>query len=303
MTAQAPLVSLNHLVCQAGATTLLDVPQLRIAPGERVALIGHNGAGKSTLLRCLSGFVRPVRGEVQVLGRTLGTGGGAGLAPLALRQLRCEIGQVMQGLHLVQRVSALDNVLMGLLGARPGWRSWVRLHTRADVALAEAALCRVGMLARADVRVDALSGGERQKVAIARMLMQRPRLILADEPTASLDPLAAAEVCTLLADAAANAPGPGAGPAAQGRVTLITVVHNPSLLPILADRVIGLKGGRIEFDLALPEVNDARLASLYRPREADAAVPWGASGAVRGGVALDVPAEAPVMHTTTTLTP
>ncbi len=108
------------------------------------------------------------------------------------------------------------------------------------------------MLAKADARADRLSGGERQKVAIARMLMQQSKLILADEPTASLDPLASAEICRLLAEAAAGA-------------TLITVVHNPSLLPMLAQRVLGLKQGRIVFDVPLAALDDPQLASLYRP--------------------------------------
>ena len=108
----------------------------------------------------------------------------------------------------------------------------------------------MGLPAKAQVRVDQLSGGERQKVAIARMLMQRPRLILADEPTAALDPQAAAEVCALLAEAARGA-------------TLVSVVHNPALLPLLADRVIGLRQGRICFDLPVAQVGAPELAMLY----------------------------------------
>jgi len=242
------VVDIEHLVCTAGGRALLDLQRLQIRAGERVAVVGHNGAGKSTLLRCLSGFVPPARGRATVLGRRLD----ALLSGRELRALRLEVGQVMQGLHLVQRLSALDNVLIGALGRVHGWRGWTRLHRATDVADAENALAAVGLLARAEQRADRLSGGERQKVAIARMLMQRPRLILADEPTASLDPLAAAEVCSLLARAAQGA-------------TLITVVHNPSLLPLLAERVIGLKQGRLVFDKPIADVSDAELARLYRP--------------------------------------
>jgi phosphonate transport system ATP-binding protein len=180
-----------------------------------------------------------------------------------LRRLRTDIGQVMQGLHLVLRLSSLDNVLMGLLGRRSGWRTWLRVPTDEDVKAAKAALAAVGMLAKADARADTLSGGERQKVAIARMLMQNPSLILADEPTASLDPLAAAEVCSVLAHAAQGA-------------TLVSVVHNPSLLPILANRVIGLKQGRLEFDVAIDQLSDARLTHLYRPGSAQPSELWAA---------------------------
>jgi phosphonate transport system ATP-binding protein len=244
------VIDIEHLVCQAGGRTLLDLQRLQVRAGERVAVVGHNGAGKSTLLRCLSSFMPPTHGRVQVLGRPLDAAPSAG----ELRALRLEVGQVMQGLHLVQRLSALDNVLIGVLGRVRGWRGWTRVHRAGDVADAQSALAAVGMLAKAAQRADRLSGGERQKVAIARMLMQRPRLILADEPTASLDPLAAAEICSLLARAA------------QG-VTLITVVHNPSLLPLLAERVVGLKQGRLVFDKPLADVGDAELARLYRPDE------------------------------------
>jgi phosphonate transport system ATP-binding protein len=247
------VIDIEHLVCQAGGRALLDLPRLQMRAGERVAVVGHNGAGKSTLLRCLSGFMPPAHGRVQVLGRRLD----ATPSARELRALRLGVGQVMQGLHLVQRLSALDNVLIGALGRVRGWRGWTRVHRARDVAQAQDALAAVGMLAKAEQRADRLSGGERQKIAIARMLMQRPELILADEPTASLDPLAAAEVCSLLARAASGA-------------TLITVVHNPSLLPLLAERVLGLKQGRLVFDKPLADVSDAELARLYRPDEAGA---------------------------------
>ena len=252
-----PAITLQNLCVQAGTKVLLDIASLRINAGERIAVVGHNGAGKSTLLRCLNGFVQPTQGEVLVLGRSVG----ALRSAAALRQLRAEVGQLMQGLHLVHRVSALDNVLMGLLGQRSGWRTWARVYSAQDRAAAHAALADVGMLHKADVRADRLSGGERQKVAIARMLMQRPKLILADEPTASLDPLAASEICSLLARAASGS-------------TQITVVHNPSLLPLLAERVLGLKSGRIVFDLPVHAVDDLTLTRLYRLDAPAAPDPW-----------------------------
>jgi phosphonate transport system ATP-binding protein len=169
------------------------------------------------------------------------------------------LGQVLQGLHLVGRLSARENVLIGALSRVGGWRSWLRIFPAEERARADAALQAVGMATRADTRADKLSGGERQKIAIARLLMQAPRIILADEPTAALDPAAAAEVCQLLVQAASHA-------------TLISVVHNPALLPLLANRVIGLKQGRIVFDLPVAEVSDTALAALYdKPEETPAA--------------------------------
>ena len=244
---RAPHVVIEDLRCEApdGRVTL-DIAQLTIGAGERLAIVGPNGAGKSTLLRCLSGFATPVAGHVRVLERVVG----ASISGTELRRLRGEVAQVLQGLHLVQRLTVLENVLVGALGRLHGWRSWARWHRPQDVAEALRAIEAVGLTAKADERTDRLSGGERQKVSIARMLMQRPRLILADEPTASLDPAAAREVCRLLQGGAA-------------RATLITVLHHTELLPLLADRVIGLRHGRLVFDQPLARLDPAMLTALY----------------------------------------
>ena len=275
----SPVIELRGVRCTAGGRTLLAIDSLAITAGERVAIVGHNGAGKSTLLKLLSGFVTRGDGVVSVLGQRLPP-------PSAtdLRTLRRDVGQVMQGLHLVARLSALDNVLVGCLGRVGGWRSWTRFFPANEAAAARQALHAVGLGDRCATRADRLSGGERQKVAIARLLLQRPRLILADEPTAALDPAAAGEICALLA----NTAGTGAG------VTLLSVVHSPALLPLLCERVIGLANGRIVFDLPLAAVGDDELARLYHapalPRplpaaDATAAVPTGAAtaaGVARG---------------------
>ena len=254
---RATAVQLDGVVCTFDGHAALDIDFLRIAHGERVAVVGPNGAGKSSLMRVLTGFVRPASGMVTVLGRNVSAPTDRG----DLEALRAEVGQVFQGLHPVQRLSALDNVLIGALGRLRGWRTWSRWHRPEDVAEAEAALRAVGLLAKADLRADRLPGGERQKMAIARMLMQRPRLMLADEPTAALDPRAADEVCVLLAQAAIGA-------------TLISVVHNPALVPLLADRVIGLRQGRVAFDLPAGEFSDSRLLALYLAQDAEAPAPW-----------------------------
>jgi phosphonate transport system ATP-binding protein len=164
--------------------------------------------------------------------------------------VRAQVGQVLQGLHLVARLSAMENVLVGGLARMPRLRSWARIFTTEETQRAHAALQAVGMAHLAEKRADKLSGGERQKVAIARMLMQQPELVLADEPTAALDPTAADEVCELLVKATENS-------------TLITVVHNVSLVPLLSHRVIGLKAGEVVLDCASHELTQAQLDNLY----------------------------------------
>lgn len=251
-----PALHIQGLELRLGSRVLLHVPRLHVQAGERVAIVGANGAGKSTLLRLLAGFVPEgdvhISGQVHVLGQALW--------PLphgrALRALRAQLGVVHQGLHLVGRLTARENVLIGALARCRGWRSWARLYPAPLLAEADAALAAVGLLARADERVDGLSGGERQKISIARMRLQRPRLVLADEPTANLDPSAAAQACGWLQDAAAASPGS----------TLMTVVHQLALLPQLADRVIGLQQGCVVVDRPLAGTPTDVLTALYQTR-------------------------------------
>jgi phosphonate transport system ATP-binding protein len=219
-------------------------------------------------LRVLAGFMPARQGAMCVLGREFGPDVGATLGARGWRSLRAEVGQVMQGLHLVARLTARENVILGAL-ARPGgmplWRSWLRLYPAALVDEAERALRELGVASLADTRADHLSGGERQKVGIARLRLQAPRLILADEPTSALDPRATIEVCQALRATAAHA-------------TLLTVVHNPELLPLLADRVIGLAGGRVVFDVDVKDATPDRLTEFYaqaRPlRSVDQGAAW-----------------------------
>ena len=245
-----PAIRIEALRCTVGHRTILKIDRLAIEHGERVALIGSNGAGKSTLLRVLGGFVRPAHGRTDVLGRRLDPA----LRGRRLRALRCEVGQVFQGPHLVMPLTALENVALGALGRLAGPRdlvaSWFRRWTPDVHAASLAALAATDMAAFADVAVARLSGGERQKVAIARLLVQRPRLVLADEPTAHLDPTSARRFGTLLAGLPAD-------------VTTVTVVHDTALLADLGTRVIGLRHGEIAFDRAASTIEPAELRSLY----------------------------------------
>ncbi len=259
MSAEAA-VRLRDVRVGGGSRTLLHVQELGLMPGERVAVVGPNGAGKSTLLRVIAGMTQPAQGSVGVLGRAIGPQASTPLGPAGWRTLRREVGFVMQGLHLVPRLTARENVLIGALARLSGidaWRSWWRAYPDAVVAEADEALDALGLSDRGQVRADRLSGGERQKVGLARLALQRPRLVLADEPTSALDPSATAQVCANLRAAAV----------ACGQ-TVLTVVHDLDLLPALATRVIGLAQGAIRWDLPLDQVDDAALRDLYgsRPR-------------------------------------
>ena len=251
------VVCLKDVQVVVGNRVLLDVPRLAVEPGDRVAIVGPNGAGKSTLLKVIGALVEANQGRVEVLGRSLGPGDEAA----DRRALRRDTGLLMQGLHLVPRLSARENVLIGALARLRGAqavRSWCRWYPRDLVAEADAALAALGLGDRGDTRADRLSGGERQKVALARLQLQRPRLLLADEPTSALDPAATREVCHALCAVAA----------APGR-TLLTVVHDLELLPLLATRVIGMAEGRVRWDRPLGEVTPSLLQALYERHAAD----------------------------------
>ena len=252
-------VCLTDVQVVVGDRVLLDVPRLAIGPGERVAIVGPNGAGKSSLLKVIGALVEVRQGHVQVLGRSLGPGA----AVADRRALRRDTGLLMQGLHLVPRLSARENVLIGALARLRGaqaLRSWCRWYPQDLLAETDAALAALGRADRGDARADRWSGGERQKVALARLQLQRPRLLLADEPTSALDPAATREVCHALCAVAA----------APGR-TLLTVLHDLELLPILATRVIGMAGGRVRWDRPLGEVTPPLLQALYERQAADLA--------------------------------
>jgi len=161
----------------------VDGVDLVIRPGEFVVILGRSGAGKTTFLRALNRLVEPTAGDVRVGGRAV-----TGADPATLRALRRQIGMVFQQFNLVRRASVLDNVLAGRLGWAPPLPTLFGRFPAADRRIARECLAQVGLADFAARRADTLSGGEQQRVAIARALAQSPAVILADEPTASLDP-------------------------------------------------------------------------------------------------------------------
>ncbi len=231
-----------------GETPVLSEIGFQVRQGEAVALIGPNGAGKSTLLRLLVRLIEPDAGEIRVLGDDVCAANEA-----ELRRLRRRVGFVFQQHNLVGRASVLTNVVHGALGRV----SWLRAgsHRLAPTALrAEALRClaRVGLADLALQRADRLSGGQSQRVAIARALMQRPDLLLADEPAASLDPVAGEEVMRVFRDLVD-----------RDALTLVFTSHNLAHARRFADRVIGLRQGRLVVDCAAEMLNDRAADALY----------------------------------------
>ncbi len=231
-----------------GAQTALDRVDLTVERGERVALVGSSGAGKTTLLNVVSGLVRPDRGGLEVLGVEPGP-----LRGRRLRDHRSRIGTVSQHLDLALPLRVVHNVNAGRLGTWSTSTALVSLISprgRHDVARA---LTEVGLGDRLWSRTDELSGGERQRVAVARVLRQRPELVVADEPTSSVDPHRADAVMALLCGTD-DEPVPW---------TTVVSVHDPDLARRHATRIVGLAGGRVVLDRSASEVDDGDLDSLY----------------------------------------
>ena len=207
-----------------GRTRVLDGVSLQVEPGEIVALLGPSGAGKTTLFRCLTRLIDIDAGEAWVAGHAMHRLKGA-----RLTRARRDIGFVFQQFNLVRRLSALDNALAGRLATTPLWRVLIRRFAPGDRADALAALDRVGLRAYAQQRADRLSGGQQQRVAIARALVEHSRVLLADEPVASLDPQAAASILVLLRALAR-----------ERGLTVLCSLHQPELARRHADRVVTL---------------------------------------------------------------
>jgi phosphonate transport system ATP-binding protein len=230
-----------------GKVALVDF-ELEVRAGELVVVLGGNGSGKSTLLRCIARTLTPTAGTVRVNGTDLTHLGGE-----RLRRARLEIAMISQHAALVRRRSVLANVAAGALGRHHGLWTALGGLPAAELEAAHRHLADVGLAALAQQRAGTLSGGQAQRVAIARALAQRPRLMLADEPVASLDPEAAVEVMRLLRRLAA-----------EENLAVLCVLHQVELAYGHADRVVGIRDGRIAFDLPRAELSRDAVHRLYQ---------------------------------------
>lgn len=211
------------------------------------AIIGPSGTGKSTLIRCINRLVEPTSGAVLLHGVDLIT-----LRGDALRQMRSRIGMVFQEYNLVERLSVMENLLTGVLGKTPAWKAWLRKFDTADVQRAWEMLGVVGLQDFANARADSLSGGQRQRVGISRAVMQHPSVLLADEPTSSLDPKTSVEIMELLKSVGRTK-----------EIPVIVNMHDVELARRFADRIVGMSGGHVVYDGSADGLSDAVLKSIY----------------------------------------
>ena len=240
-----PLVIVDAVSKYFPRVVALESVSLRVHPGERVALMGPSGSGKSTLLNLLSGMAQPDTGSVSVAGRSLAQ-------KLPRRELSSLVGSIHQQLDLVPQLPALHNVLAGRFGRWGVFRSFLSMVWPQDYHLGMSALQQMGIADRAQERTSHLSGGEQQRVAIARTMVQSPLLVLADEPVSSVDPRLAQEILELLVQLTQD----------SDRI-LIASMHTPYLVQQYFTRAVGLREGRIQFDLPVAELTPTIQTDLY----------------------------------------
>ena len=220
---------------------------LTVGNDEVVFVIGPSGAGKSTLIRCINRLVEPDAGSITLDGLEITT-----LPAADLRRARRQMGMIFQEFNLVERLTVMENVLSGRLGYVGLWQAWRRRFPPEDVAMAFATLRRVGLDGMENKRADALSGGQRQRVGIARALVQRPKILLVDEPTSSLDPKTSGAVMALITELAD-----------EERIPALINIHDVPLARRFARRIIGLSAGRVVFEGPPAALDRAALGVIY----------------------------------------
>jgi phosphonate transport system ATP-binding protein len=245
------MLELQGLTRRFGAVTAVNQVNLTIPDGQMVGVIGRSGAGKSTLLRMINRLTEPSEGRIVYGGKDV-----TALRGAALRRWRTDCAMIFQQFNLVQRLDVLTNVLVGRLNHRPGVMgtvtSLLKMFTPMERAMAIQALDRFDLAEVALQRADTLSGGQQQRVAICRALLQEPRLILADEPIASLDPRNAKTVMDALRQVNR-----------EDGLTVLTNLHHLTTARQYCDRIVAMQAGRVMFDGTPAELTAARVQEIY----------------------------------------
>ncbi|WP_218509305.1 phosphonate ABC transporter ATP-binding protein [Variovorax sp. dw_308] len=240
------MIKIRGLSKRYGDFEALHHIDLDVKKGEFLVILGASGAGKSTLLRCINQLTEPSTGEVEVDGKR-SAGDRA-----SMRRVRREVAMIFQHYNVVPRLSVLKNVLTGRLSAVPSVLSWFQLFPRKDIDVARECLRRVELEKKADLRTDTLSGGQKQRVGIARALAQQPKVILADEPVASLDPKTSRNVLNYLRQASR-----------ESGITVICNLHQVDYAREYGERIVGVAGGRIVFEGRPDELTEEALHLIY----------------------------------------
>jgi phosphonate transport system ATP-binding protein len=240
------MIEISGLSKRYGNFDALQQVDLRVAKGEFVVILGASGAGKSTLLRCINHLTEPSAGQIRVDGQ-LTVGDRAGL-----RRLRRDVAMIFQHYNVVPRLTVLKNVMTGRLGSVPAIPSWFQFFPRKDIDIARECLRRVELDHKSHVRTDTLSGGQKQRVGIARALAQQPKIILADEPVASLDPKTSRTILSYLQQACR-----------ESGITVICNLHQVEYAREFGERIIGVAAGRVVFEGGPDDLTDDALRRIY----------------------------------------
>ncbi len=240
------MIKIRGLTKRYGEFEALKGVDLDVAPGEFLVVLGPSGAGKSTLLRCINRLAEPTSGDICIDGQRVASDSAS------LRKLRCQVAMIFQHYNVVPRLSVQKNVLTGRLGAMPSLLSWLQVFPRKDIAIARECLRRVELEDKAELRTDTLSGGQKQRVGIARALAQQPKIILADEPVASLDPKTSRTVLSYLKQASREL-----------GITVVCNLHQIDYAREFGERIVGVSAGRVVFEGKPDELGDAALQRIY----------------------------------------
>jgi phosphonate transport system ATP-binding protein len=251
------VLSVRDVSRSFGPRRALDGVSLEVAKGEMIALIGPSGSGKSTLLRSISGLqaIDPGDGRIEAFGLTVQA---RGRITDKVREARIRIGFIFQQFNLVDRLSLFTNAALGSLGRIPFWRGFLGRWPAETEAAAMAALARVGVADYAAQRAGTLSGGQQQRGAIARALVQKAKIVLADEPVASLDPVSARRVMEILRDLNR-----------QDGLTVLVSLHQVDYALRYCERVVALKSGKIAYDGPASGLDRVQLVEIYGPEFED----------------------------------